>query len=676
MLGPYRLDDRLGRGGMGAVYAATDGRTGDRVAVKILAAHLADEPGLRSRFEDEIAVLKPLRHPGIIQLLAYGEEEGQPYFAMELVEGRSLEQLIRGGRRFSWREAVALALEVTRALKVAHDHGIIHRDLKPANLLIVDEPAGGATVKLADFGIAKVFGAAGHTADGSIVGTAEYMAPEQAAGRPLDHRADLYALGLVMFSMLTGGPPFRSRQLTEIIQRQLKEPPPRVRSLGVDLPIELDELIHRLLAKEPAARPPSALALGRLLQGILDRPERATTHDTAAGGDTDRQPRPPAAGPTSSHRGQTPTTPASPARPSEETAATVAFPATNLAATDASAGATRPDDASADAELPTAEFTAPAAQADGPEARAATAERPTREATRRAAAHPPATDAAAADTVVDRSRTSRFTTVAELDRVAREKADRSEHVQFRLQLLVAAVLVAGLAGVGYLLLKPATADDLYRRITAVATDAAGDLRDVRSEMELFLERFPADDRAAEVASLLQKIRLDALEKRARRRILSGRVLPAIEREYRAAMAKEGESPSACLVALESLAALYREPRLPAAAKPLETGGDSLPDDDRDLWLALIDRQIATLQPRADKEQTQDRLRVEATLAQARDLFAEAGGTADASRRDAAEARGRGLLESLVATFASRPHVADAVAEARQLLVERSRNTAP
>jgi hypothetical protein len=167
-----------------------------------------------------------------------------------------------------------------------------------------------------------------------------------------------------------------------------------------------------------------------------------------------------------------------------------------------------------------------------------------------------------------------------------------------------------------------------------------------------------------------------LEKRARRRVLSGRVLPAIEREYRAAMAKEGESPSACLAALEALAALYREPRPPAAAEPLEAGGDSLPADDRNLWLALIDRQVATLRPRADEEQTQDRLRVQATLAQARDLFAEAGGTADASRRDAAEARGRGLLESLVATFASRPHVADAVAEARQLLVERSRNTAP
>jgi len=144
-LGPYSIGTRLGRGGMGAVYEATDTTTGATVAVKVLAAHLVDDPGLRSRFRAEIDTLKALRHPSIVQLLAYGEQDDQPYFAMELVRGQSLEQILRSGRTFSWRETVATGLAVAQALKVAHDHGVVHRDLKPANLLISTD----GTVKLA-----------------------------------------------------------------------------------------------------------------------------------------------------------------------------------------------------------------------------------------------------------------------------------------------------------------------------------------------------------------------------------------------------------------------------------------------------------------------------------------------------------------------------------------------
>ena len=168
-LGPYEIRSRLGRGGMGAVYEAVDTTSGESVAVKVLASHLADDPGLRSRFDAEIETLKNLRHPGIVRLLAFGEQDDQPFFAMELVRGKSLEQLLRSGRRFTWRETVAIALEVTRALKVAHDHGIVHRDLKPANLLVADPPSDaatlatsaatdggpeGGTVELADVGMA------------------------------------------------------------------------------------------------------------------------------------------------------------------------------------------------------------------------------------------------------------------------------------------------------------------------------------------------------------------------------------------------------------------------------------------------------------------------------------------------------------------------------------------
>ncbi len=223
-LGPYVLMTRLGRGGMGAVYEAEHQETGEHVAVKVLASHLADDLGLKARFDSEIQTLKPLRSPGIVQLIAYGEDDGQPYFAMELVHGQSLERIIRGGRIFTPEEVVDLSIEIARSLKVAHDHGIIHRDLKPANLLVPDDPhQANAGVKLADFGIAKLFGATSQTAHGSIVGTAEFMAPEQAAGKPLDARADLYTLGLVMFTMIAGKPPFRGSQLTEIITKQLRD---------------------------------------------------------------------------------------------------------------------------------------------------------------------------------------------------------------------------------------------------------------------------------------------------------------------------------------------------------------------------------------------------------------------------------------------------------------------
>ena len=170
------LLSRLGRGGMGAVYEAEHEGTGEHVAVKVLASHLADDFGLKERFNAEIQTLKPLRCPGIVQLIAYGEDDGQPYFSMELVHGQSLERLIRGGRKFAPEEVITFSIEIARSLKVAHDHGIIHRDLKPANLLVPDDAhQAGAQVKLADFGIAKLFGAASQTAHGSIVGTAEFM---------------------------------------------------------------------------------------------------------------------------------------------------------------------------------------------------------------------------------------------------------------------------------------------------------------------------------------------------------------------------------------------------------------------------------------------------------------------------------------------------------------------
>jgi len=699
-LGPYRLINRLGRGGMGAVYEGIDDQTDQPVAVKILASHLADDAGLRQRFEAEIETLRPLRAAGIVKLLAYGEDDGQPYFAMELVRGKSLEQLIRGGRQFSWQESVALASDIVRSLKVAHDHGIIHRDLKPANLLVADDPAAaGVAVKLADFGIAKLFGTSGHTAHGSIVGTAEFMAPEQAAGKPLDARADLYALGLVMFTMLTGKPPFRSMQLTQIISRQLHEKPPRVGSLVPGLPAELDELISQLLEKDPAKRPASALAVGRRLTAIADAGaaanEQAASVPQAAGPDQPSvdvsvvvRPQADPAAPTHLQRSSQPTDQASVSSPPPQAdtgsvdllAATrdatravgePAAPALPAATTDLPLEQTQEqpgDEAPATTDLPAVDAVEPNAATNAteefttPESQQPSSlpldKRPTRQATgRNAVADATHRDSAdgAADTIVDRMPANRFVTVAELDRVSDEQAARSRVRQARLQLVVVLATIALAACVGYLLLKPPTADQLYADIAATAAAASSDLRDVRWEIERFLERFPDDPRHREVAELAQTIKLDALEKRARRRILGNRAVPAIERDYRSAMAREADSPSAAVVALEALGTLHP---LPTEAV---VDQDGLSADDHALWLALAERQLERLTPLAEKEQTEDRRRADA-------LLAEADALADQAASDpAAAARRRSLLESLIATYADRPHAAAAVTAARRRL---------
>ncbi len=204
-LGPYEIEKPLGKGGMGSVYAAIDSQTGQRVAIKALAPQLAMAEGFRERFEAEIESLKTLRHDGIVRLYGYGEQDGVLFYSMELVDGISLEDELKAGRRFNWREVTNIAIQLSLALKHAHDHGIIHRDIKPANILL----SGEEQVKLADFGIARLFGTTSLTTAGGVLGTADYMSPEQADGRPVTARCDQYSLGGVMYALLAGRPPFR-----------------------------------------------------------------------------------------------------------------------------------------------------------------------------------------------------------------------------------------------------------------------------------------------------------------------------------------------------------------------------------------------------------------------------------------------------------------------------------
>lgn len=263
-LGPYRIGEKLGQGGMGSVYRAVHEKTGEPVAVKLIAAQVADEPRFRRRFDAEVKTLLKLRHDGIVRLIGFGEERGQLFYSMELVEGESLQARIKRVKKLDWMQAIDIAIEVCAALKHAHDMGVIHRDLKPANLLLTSDNH----VKLVDFGIAKIFGDGQNTLIGSVLGTADYMAPEQIDSSGITVRTDLYAVGSLMYAMLTGRPPFRGKSTTQVIASLKRDRPVPLDIINPELPEPLVELVHQLLEKDPADRPPTALSVMNRLKAM------------------------------------------------------------------------------------------------------------------------------------------------------------------------------------------------------------------------------------------------------------------------------------------------------------------------------------------------------------------------------------------------------------------------
>jgi serine/threonine-protein kinase len=269
-LGNWVISKELGRGGMGRVYLAQEELGGRQAAVKVLAVELAQDAGFLHRFQREIEALRRLDHPHIVKFYEAGCEHGQYYYAMEYLDGQSLEDVLHAQGRLPWQEVLDIAAQLCPALKHAHDHGIIHRDLKPPNLLRT--PAG--VVKLTDFGIAKVFAGMHLTATGGVVGTAEYLSPEQAAGKPATKRSDLYSLGVVLYTLLTGRTPFEGKTHLELLHKHCYAQFDRPQKLVALLPYEVDELVCQLLEKDPAARPADALVLGRQVDSIRRKLER------------------------------------------------------------------------------------------------------------------------------------------------------------------------------------------------------------------------------------------------------------------------------------------------------------------------------------------------------------------------------------------------------------------
>ncbi len=283
-LGCWVLERELGRGGMGSVFLARraggDDTLPDRAAVKVLAGFLETDEGARIRFQREIDVLSRLDNPHIVRFLQAGEEPGQRWYAMEYVDGPSYEAILEERGKLPWAEVLELALQVCLALKHAHDHGVFHRDLKPSNLL--RDTSG--VIKLTDFGIAWVFAGEHLTVTGAVVGTPEFLSPEQAAGKPATKKSDLYSLGILLYTLLTGSPPFTGEVL-DVLHRQRYGQPEKLSRLVPDLPHDLEQVIHELLEKEPEKRPPDAGVLLRRLDSLRRKYQRRANRNTQPGTD-------------------------------------------------------------------------------------------------------------------------------------------------------------------------------------------------------------------------------------------------------------------------------------------------------------------------------------------------------------------------------------------------------
>jgi eukaryotic-like serine/threonine-protein kinase len=262
--GRYELGRQLGIGGMSTVQLALDQRLERHVAVKLLAEHLADDPSFVSRFRREALAAARLVHPNVVQVFDFGFDEaaGRHFIVMEHVPGRSCAELLRERGQLDVEEAVEIVAQACRGLEYAHRNGVVHRDVKPGNLLVTDD--GG--VKLADFGIAKATEQSSITQVGSVLGTAAYLAPEQARGEEAGPRADLYSLGVVAYQLLTGRLPYEATSLSELALKQQREAPLRLEHLNPAVPPELAQAITLALAIEPAARPASAVELERAIR--------------------------------------------------------------------------------------------------------------------------------------------------------------------------------------------------------------------------------------------------------------------------------------------------------------------------------------------------------------------------------------------------------------------------
>lgn len=286
-LGPYEMQSPLGAGGMGEVYRATDTKLGRDVALKVLPAEMAHDPERLARFRREAKALAQLDHPNIVTIYSVEESDGIHFLTMQLVEGQPLDRLICAGG-LPLEQIVEIASALGDALEAAHEKGIIHRDLKPANVMVSNE----GRVKVLDFGLAKdvrgsnlgdaTMTAASRTEVGVVMGTPAYMSPEQTSGRPLDHRTDIFSLGILLHEMATGRRPFEGTSSAELVSAILRDTPPSVTDIRPDLPSDLARIVRRCLEKDPRHRVQTARDVSNEFRDLARHASRPTPVSTVA----------------------------------------------------------------------------------------------------------------------------------------------------------------------------------------------------------------------------------------------------------------------------------------------------------------------------------------------------------------------------------------------------------
>jgi serine/threonine-protein kinase len=648
-LGPYRLEKLLGRGGMGAVYVAVHEQTGQRAAVKVLADHLGQDPVFRERFQREIETLKRLLHPNIVELYGYGVEDGHLYYVMELVEGRSLQHELNSGRRFTWREVARIGIAVAQALKHAHDRGIVHRDLKPDNLLIDAQDH----IKLADFGIARLYGNQGVTMEGGVIGTIDYMAPEQAEGKPPSARCDLYALGGVMYALLTGRPPLGRRSLVELLAVLPHEQPVPVRRLAPQTPEEFERIIHQLLEKDPQKRIPTALAVANRLRAmehalspetrVLDGEEERSVDSCTTVEEGDQEV------PSAAH-----TLPDKAARRTAALTQNGSAPSTHAAPTEEEYRLAPPEATVAASQL----GDPPLGTRSAPHPAEGTAVLPSPRATR---PNQPsgASDAEGGPAERTSARASQFTTVslAEL-----HGTSNREESPWRSWGLAGLVLLAGGVIFGIVLsyvVRPPSADALFGRVQRAAETGNGEaLLPVEGDLRRFLELYPEDPRSTQVRSYLNDLENYRLQRRmlqeARRGRLAGEDASTVQRALLEALALESSDPPAALKRLEAIVAVFED----ATPTATEAGREE------QRYLDLARREVERLKPIVAGLVAQQRRAIQVQLARMETLAAR--------DREAALRIARGL----VVLYGDKAWAADLIDPLRQRGVDQENSWPP
>ena len=265
--GPFLIEKELGSGAMGAVYLARYIKNNHRVAIKIMSSAINSNASssLVARFEREAEILKHLNNPNIVRLFGIGKFKGMRYYAMEVIDGETLEAILLRKGAFSWDETIELGKQICNALQHAHDNGVVHRDIKLSNLMVTKQ----GVLKLTDFGIAKDLDGTLLTGANCAIGTAAYMSPEQCRGEStITGKSDLYSLGVVLFELLTGKRPFRGNNAVELFLHHVQTKPERPSRINFEIPKFLDTLILHLLEKDPDDRPPSASVVAKILEEI------------------------------------------------------------------------------------------------------------------------------------------------------------------------------------------------------------------------------------------------------------------------------------------------------------------------------------------------------------------------------------------------------------------------